>query len=118
MALERRRRRRRCVGRDPRRHPHVRPVVALGVLRQRADRALAIAAAYTLLTETRRLDADRSLDIAGAVTATAGLSALVYGIVGTDTHGWGSAHTLVPLAISALLLAASSSSRRGWLRRR
>ena len=67
--------------------------------------ALAIAASYRLLTETRRLDADRSLDIAGAVTATAGLSALVYGIVGTDSHGWGSARTLVPIGISVVLIA-------------
>ena len=67
--------------------------------------AVAIAASYMLLTETRSLDANRSLDVAGAITATAGLSALVYAIVGTDTHPWGSAHTLVPLAISVVLLA-------------
>jgi len=66
---------------------------------------LAIAASYRLLTETRRLDGDRSLDIAGAVTATAGLSALVYGIVGTDTHGWGSIRTLVPIGVSVVLIA-------------
>ena len=68
--------------------------------------ALAIAASYRLLTETRRLDGDRSLDIAGAVTATAGLSALVYGIVGTDTHGWGSTRTLVPIGVSIVLIAS------------
>ena len=68
--------------------------------------AIAIVASYRLLTETRLLAADRSIDILGAVTATAGLSALVYGIVGTDTHGWGSTHTLVPIGASVLLLAA------------
>ena len=68
--------------------------------------AVAIVAAYSLLTETRRLDGERSLDVAGAVTATAGLGALVYGIVGTDTHGWGSPRTVVPLVISGVLLAA------------
>ena len=67
--------------------------------------ALAIAASYLLLNETRSLDKERSIDVAGAITATAGLTALVYGIVGTDTHGWGSAHTLVPIAISLVLLA-------------
>jgi EmrB/QacA subfamily drug resistance transporter len=67
---------------------------------------LAIAASHLLLTETRRLDADRSLDIAGALTATGGLGALVYGIVGTDTHGWGSAETLIPIGISVVLLSA------------
>jgi EmrB/QacA subfamily drug resistance transporter len=67
----------------------------------------AIVAAWRLLTETRRLDVDRSLDILGALTATGGLSALVYGIVGTATpgHGWGSAHTLIPIGVSVVLLA-------------
>jgi MFS family permease len=67
--------------------------------------AAAIGASYLLLTETRSLDANRSLDVAGAITATGGLGALVYAIVGTDTHSWGSAHTLVPLVISVALLA-------------
>jgi EmrB/QacA subfamily drug resistance transporter len=66
---------------------------------------LAITAAYLLLNETRSLDSNRSIDVAGAVLATAGLSSLVYGIVGTDTHGWGSAHTIVPIVIAAVLLA-------------
>jgi len=66
---------------------------------------LAIAAAYRLLHESRATLADRSLDIAGAVTVTAGLSSLVYAIVGTDTHSWGSTDTLVPLALSGLLIA-------------
>ncbi|MBV9293549.1 MAG: MFS transporter [Frankiales bacterium] len=67
--------------------------------------AIAIVAAWTFLTETRSLDSDRSLDVAGAVTATAGLGSLVYGIVGTDSYGWGSSHTLIPIAISVVLLA-------------
>jgi predicted MFS family arabinose efflux permease len=58
-----------------------------------------------LLTETRSLHANRSLDVAGAITATGGLGALVYAIVGTDTHPWGSARTLASLAISVALLA-------------
>jgi len=66
---------------------------------------LAIAAAHRLLPESRAAAADRSLDIAGAVTVTAGLSALVYAIVGTDSHSWGSADTSVPLAISGILIA-------------
>ena len=67
--------------------------------------ALAIAASYLLLTETPRLVGERSLDLPGAVAATLGLSALVYAIVGTDTHGWGSVHTMVPLVASIVLLA-------------
>jgi EmrB/QacA subfamily drug resistance transporter len=45
------------------------------------------------------------LDLAGAVTAVAGLVLLVYSIEGTDEHGWGSARTLLLLTASAALLA-------------
>jgi hypothetical protein len=44
-------------------------------------------------------------DLGGAVTATAGLSLLIYGVVGAEAHGWGSAVTLGSLAGAALLLA-------------
>jgi EmrB/QacA subfamily drug resistance transporter len=49
--------------------------------------------------------ARRSFDIAGALTVTAGLVTLTYGIVGTESHGWGSARTLLTLALGAALLA-------------
>jgi EmrB/QacA subfamily drug resistance transporter len=44
------------------------------------------------------------LDVAGAVTVTAGLAAVVYAIVGTDRHPWGSTQTVGTLAIGAALL--------------
>jgi predicted MFS family arabinose efflux permease len=47
----------------------------------------------------------RTYDIAGAVTATAGLMALVYAVIGTDQHGWTSGRTLGLIAASAALLA-------------
>ncbi len=47
------------------------------------------------------------LDVAGAVTITAGLALLVYGIVSTDTHPWGSAPTVLPLAAGAAFLLAA-----------
>src|SRR5580692_7899994 len=53
----------------------------------------AIAAAFAWLTEAAnaRRDAEPApLDIAGAVTVTAGLGALIYAIVGTETRPWGS----------------------------
>jgi EmrB/QacA subfamily drug resistance transporter len=60
------------------------------------------------LTESRASDrggpAPR-LDIGGAITVTLGLGALVYAIVGTETHSWGSAQTLILLAVAAVLLA-------------
>lgn len=68
---------------------------------------LAGAAALAFLGESRR-GADgprRRLDVAGAVTVTAGLGALVYAIVGTDAHPWGSAPTLTWLAVAVVLLA-------------
>jgi predicted MFS family arabinose efflux permease len=47
-----------------------------------------------------------SYDIPGAVTVTAGLIALVYGIVSTEQNGWGSAQTLGFLAVAVVLLTA------------
>jgi EmrB/QacA subfamily drug resistance transporter len=67
--------------------------------------------ALAYLTEARR-HADEPagrrprLDVAGALTVTAGLGALVYAIVGTDTHPWGSTQTLALLAVAAILLGA------------
>lgn len=43
-------------------------------------------------------------DVLGAVLGTAGMAALVYGIVGTDRHGWTSPTTLGVLAAAAVLL--------------
>ena len=37
---------------------------------------------------------------------TAGLSILVYAIVSTDTHSWGSAQTVISLAVGGMLLLA------------
>jgi hypothetical protein len=58
-----------------------------------------------------------------AITVTLGLGALVYAIVGTETHPWGSAQTLLLLAVAAVLLAVfavielrgSRCPRRAWL---
>jgi EmrB/QacA subfamily drug resistance transporter len=50
--------------------------------------------------------ARRSFDLAGALTVTAGLVVLTYGIVETERYGWGSARTLVTLAVGVALLAA------------
>jgi EmrB/QacA subfamily drug resistance transporter len=63
-------------------------------------------AALAVLSESRRADASRSLDVAGALLVTTGLVVLVYGIVSTDTHPWTSAHTLITLGLAVLLLVA------------
>jgi len=46
----------------------------------------------------------RQFDFAGAVLVSAGLTALVYGIVRTDDLGWGSPGVLLPLLGAALIL--------------
>jgi EmrB/QacA subfamily drug resistance transporter len=65
--------------------------------------AAAIAFTVVLLTEARRPTASK-LDVAGAVTATGGLALLVYAIVSTDTHPWGSARTILLLLVGVALL--------------
>jgi EmrB/QacA subfamily drug resistance transporter len=49
--------------------------------------------------------AAREFDLVGALTVTLGLVVVTYGIVETDSHGWGSARTLLTLAAGAALLA-------------
>jgi EmrB/QacA subfamily drug resistance transporter len=66
------------------------------------------AAALLYLTEAKRSSRGEratKLDIGGAITVTAGLGALIFAIVGTDTHPWGSSYTLSILAVAAVLLA-------------
>jgi EmrB/QacA subfamily drug resistance transporter len=65
----------------------------------------AIAATRFVPAERPESPARRHFDLAGAVTGTAGLIALVYAIVKTEAYGWGSARTLTTMAIAAALLA-------------
>jgi EmrB/QacA subfamily drug resistance transporter len=59
-----------------------------------------------LIPESRDEHAQRSYDIAGAVTVTGGLMALVYAIVDAQSAGWGSAKTIGFFTLAAVLLAA------------
>src|SRR6202034_1325217 len=52
-----------------------------------------LAGAWLALSESPLAGAHPSLALPGALTVTAGLSILVYGIVSTDTHSWGSPET-------------------------
>jgi EmrB/QacA subfamily drug resistance transporter len=65
-----------------------------------------------LLPESRNEGDERSFDILGAVTVTAGLVLLVYALVDTTNVGWGSAATLLKLAGAAVLLVAFVSIER------
>jgi len=67
-------------------------------------------AAAVLLLAPRALNESNTttgrLDVPGAVTATAGMVALVYGLADASTHGWASSGTIGPLAAAAVLLVA------------
>ena len=65
--------------------------------------ALLVAAVWAL-PRTPPDGAVRRLDVPGALAVTAGLAVLVYGIVGTNTHSWGSAWTISVIALGAALL--------------
>jgi EmrB/QacA subfamily drug resistance transporter len=66
--------------------------------------ALMLLAGWRYLAADRPERRYRHFDTAGAVTVTAGLILLAYGVVQTDTHPWGSARTLLLLAAAVALL--------------
>jgi EmrB/QacA subfamily drug resistance transporter len=59
-----------------------------------------------LIPESRDATADRSYDVAGAVTVTGGLMSLVYAIVDAQSAGWGSTKTIGFFVLAVALLAA------------
>jgi hypothetical protein len=69
--------------------------VALGV----------VALSPVLLRESRDRERERRFDVAGAVTITAALVALVYAVVEAPEAGWADAQTLGLLALSVALIA-------------
>jgi EmrB/QacA subfamily drug resistance transporter len=69
--------------------------------------ALAIAAAPALVPESRRgVAPGQGFDFAGAVLGTAGLLALVYGVIRTDAAGWGSPEVVGLFGTAVILLGA------------
>src|SRR3954469_9118037 len=56
--------------------------------------------------ESVDIHAHRSYDIAGAITVTGGLMALVYAIVDAETAGWGSTKTIGFFVLAGLLLVS------------
>jgi EmrB/QacA subfamily drug resistance transporter len=59
-----------------------------------------------LLPEIPAQSTRQKIDLLGAVTVTSGLVTLVYGLEQASGSGWGSAQTLILLAIALVLLAA------------
>ena len=59
-----------------------------------------------LIPEGRSESDNRHFDLPGAILVTIGMTALTYGIVETDTHGWGTLAVLGPALAGAALLTA------------
>ncbi|MFF2776551.1 MFS transporter [Streptomyces sp. NPDC058052] len=84
----------------------------------RASFAVPVAVALAALLLAPRLlpatpaGATRSLDLPGALLATAGIVLASTGLVLTDAHPWGSAPVLVPLLTGLALLAAFARAER------
>ncbi|MEO8889682.1 MAG: MFS transporter [Jatrophihabitantaceae bacterium] len=67
---------------------------------------LVLVVARVAIVESKAHGERPTLDWAGAVTITSGLIAVVYGIVSTDSHSWGSGLVLGYLAAGVALLVA------------
>ena len=61
---------------------------------------------FRLIPESKDETAERSFDVAGAVTATGGLMALVFAIVRAQGQGWTSFHTIGEFVVAVALLVA------------
>ncbi len=68
--------------------------------------ALVVALGTRVIPGDVRAAGPRHFDVSGALLVTAGLVSLTYGIVRTDSFGWGSTGVLAPLAVGVLLLGA------------
>ena len=62
-------------------------------------------AGRAFLPESRAQGERKPLDVTGAMLVTAGLTALVFGVVRTTSTGWGSWQTIVTLGLAAALIA-------------
>ncbi len=68
---------------------------------------IAAAVAARLIVAERRAKIDwSSFDVGGALAITAGMLALVYGIVAAGSDGWGSLAALGPIALGGIMLGA------------
>ncbi len=68
--------------------------------------AVPAALAATALLRNEIPELRSRIDIPGALTATAGLFAIVYGLANSETSGWADATTIAMLVASVVLLAA------------
>ncbi|MGI8628694.1 MAG: MFS transporter [Solirubrobacteraceae bacterium] len=68
--------------------------------------AIVVVLALRAIPAIAPAEGSRHFDALGAALITAGLIAVTFGIVRTDTLGWGSPGVLAPLAVGAALLGA------------
>ena len=68
--------------------------------------AVPAALAATALLRNEIAERRARIDVPGALTATAGLFAVVYGLANSETNGWADATTIGMLVASVVLLAA------------
>ncbi len=68
--------------------------------------ALVVALGLIAIPPIKPVEGPRHFDALGATLITAGLVAVTFGIVRTDTLGWGATGVLAPLAAGVLLVAA------------
>ncbi len=66
--------------------------------------AIVILLGLRVIPRLRAADGHRHFDFSGATLITGGLLAVTFGIVQTNTDGWGSAQVIVPLAAGLALL--------------
>ena len=67
--------------------------------------SLVVLASFLVLTPSLAEDENRGFDIPGAITLTAGLVLMVFGLVKSTSWGWASAKTLGTLAVAFVLIA-------------
>jgi EmrB/QacA subfamily drug resistance transporter len=67
---------------------------------------IVVALGLRVIPATARAEGTRHFDVTGAVLVTASLVSLTYGIVRTDTLGWGNSGVVAPLIAGLGLLAA------------
>jgi predicted MFS family arabinose efflux permease len=66
--------------------------------------AIALVVAFFSIRETKDVGSGSALDPAGALLLSGSLFALAWGLIKSQTHGWGSAYTLGFLAAALMLL--------------
>jgi EmrB/QacA subfamily drug resistance transporter len=76
--------------------------------------AVLVPVAWRYITESKGSLEHRHFDLAGAVTITAGLVALVLGIVNIEQYGWGSVEVIGGIGAGAVLLALFVLIEERW----